>query len=313
MEPLRVLLLVADAPLARALKALLRAHQVIVAADGDDALAAAREHDVDVIVASGRFPAGDAVALLAALRQVQPRAQRVVLFDRESFAAVAAAVNEAEVWHVATVPWPSNDVLAAVVAEAGAIARSVPALSPDASVAQDQAWARAQAGVLVVEDDPTLQQRLREQLQARYQVRFASSADRAIQVIEQYETGVVFAEVDTRNGDLGGWLQALKAHQPQILAVAACTRLDPARAIALADEARVFRLLARPLDLRQCEQAIGAALARYLLIKRSPDALPRHALAAVAAAEPLLTLPQASLLARMRALPARVARQAAGR
>ncbi|HUD42065.1 MAG TPA: hypothetical protein VMR06_08725 [Dokdonella sp.] len=313
MEPLRVLLLVADAPLVRALKALLRMHEVIVAADGDDALASARERDVDVIVASGRLAGGDAVAMLAALRTAQPRAQRIALFERETFAAVAAAVNEAEVWHVATVPWPSNDVLAAVVAEAGTIARSVPVLLPDAALAQEQAWARAQVGVLVIEDDPTLQQRLRDQLQARHQVRFASSAERAIQVVEQYETGVVFAEVDARHGDLGGWLQALKAHQPQILAVAACTRQDPARAIALANEARVFRLLARPLDLRQCEQAIAAALERYMLIKRSPDALPRHALAAVAAAEPLLALPSASQLARIRALPARVARQAAGR
>lgn len=313
MEPLRVLLPLADAAVARALKALLRMHEVIVAADTGEALAAARERDVDVIVASGRFAGGDAVAMLAALRQAQPRAQRIVLFERETYAAVAAAVNEAEVWHVATLPWPSNDVLAAVVAEAGAVARSAPALLPDSAAVQDQVWARAQVGVLVVEDDPTLQQRLREQLQARYQVRFASSADRATQVIEQYETGVLFAEVDVRHGDLGGWLQALKAHQPQILAVAACTRQDPARAIALANEARVFRLLARPLDLRQCEQAIAAALDRYMQIKRSPDALPRHALAAVAAAEPLLSLPQAALLARIRALPARFARQAAGR
>lgn len=308
MEPLRILLLIADAPVARALKALLRAHEIVVAAAGDDAVASARERDVDVIIAAGRFAGGDAVTWLAALRQAQPRAQRIVLFERETFAAVAAAVNEAEVWHVAPVPWPSNDVLAAVVAEAGAVARSAPMLIADGSSAQEQQWARSQVGVLVLEDDPTLQQRLREQLQTRYQVRFASSADRAVQAIEQYETGVVFAEIDARHGDLGGWLQALKAHQPQILTVAACTRQDPARAIALADEARVFRLLARPLDLRQCELAIAAALERHLLIKRSPDALPRYALAAVAAAQPSLSLPSASMLSRIRALPARLAR-----
>lgn len=310
MEPLRILVVASEAPVARALKALLRAHQVIV--DGADAaVATARDHDVDVVVCCGRFPAGDASRLLAELRLAQPRAERIVLIERESFAAVAAGVNEGEVWHVAPVPWPSNDVLQAVVAEAGAVARVAPALAPDHAGAQEQAWARNQVGVLVVEDDPTLQQRLREQLQARYQVRFANSAERAIHAIEQYETGVLFVEVDSRQGDLGGWLQAIKAHQPQILAIAACTRPDPVRAMALVNEARVFRLLARPLDLRVCEQAIGSALERYLQIKRSPDALPRHALGAVAGSQPVLQLPSATLLARIRALPARLTRQVA--
>jgi PleD family two-component response regulator len=73
------------------------------------------------------------------------------------------------------------------VFEAARIAREAPVVTVDAISEQEAAEARGQVGVLVLEDDPVTQQRLREILQSHYQVRFANNAERALQILEQHE------------------------------------------------------------------------------------------------------------------------------
>ena len=63
--------------------------------------------------------------------------------------------------------------------QAAAIARDVPLLAMAPITEKEKDQARQAAGVLVIEDDPDTQNRLREILGGHYQVRFAATAERA--------------------------------------------------------------------------------------------------------------------------------------
>ena len=177
-----------------------------------------RNRPVALLLVDQRMPEMLGVDVLREIREQHPRAMRILLTGYSDLKAVLGSVNEGEVYRFVNKPWINAD-LRALVLEAGEIARESPAIGDQLSP-NEQNTARSQVGVLVIEDDTTVQQRLREILQPHYQVRFASTAERALQVLEQHETGVVISETATNHGaDLTLMLKALKQYHPHIATV----------------------------------------------------------------------------------------------
>jgi len=304
---IRVLFVDDEERILRALRALFRDADVFTTANPREAPKLAKEHDVDVVVCDQRMPEVLGVDVLREIRQVAPRAIRILLTGYADLKAVLSSVNEGEVYRFVNKPW-DNSELRELVHQSGQIARETPALAPEPVPEKEQDQARGEVGILVIADDPLTTQRLREILEPFYRVQFATTIDRALQVLEQFEAGVVICEIELAQGDVTPFVKALKQHHPHLQTIAITDRADAQLAVDLVNEGQVFRLLLKPVRLGSCRLAVDAAISQYWKLKRNPSALRRFT-AAPAAGEKTSAAGalSESLLARIRQLPARIA------
>lgn len=295
-----------EARILRALKALLREHQTWQTTQPLEAVGLAREHDVDVVICDQRMPDKAGIDVLRDIKETHPRALRILLTGYSDLKAVLGSVNESEVYRFVNKPW-DNAELKALVASAGGIAREAPVIARDALPQAEHDRARSHVGVLVIEDDTAVQQRLREILQPHYKVNFASNAERALQIMEQNETGVVISETEAGRSDLTGLLKALKLHHPHIATVVVTERANAQTAIELINEGQVYRMLIKPVRMGTCRLSVDSAIGRYWQLKQNPQAARRYTAAAPSADgnSSALRLP-AALLNRIRSLPGRL-------
>ena len=305
-EQLRILLVDDEERILRALKALLRDFSTIQTTDPLQAVALAKQHDVDVVICDQRMPEKTGIEVLRDIKEVHPRALRILLTGYSDLKAVLGSVNESEVFRFVNKPW-NNAEIKALVAEAGQIAREAPVIAKDALQPVEHDRARTAVGVLVIENDSTVQQRLREILQPYYKVNFANNAERALQIMEQQETGVVISETEAGRSDLTGLLKALKLHHPHIATVVMTERANAQTAIELINEGQVYRMLIKPVRMGTCRLSVDSAIGRYWQLKQSPQAARRYTAAAPSehSAHSALRLP-ASILNRIRSLPGRL-------
>jgi len=305
-EKIRILCIDDEARILRALKALFREHEVHTTSDPKLALLWAKSKDIDVVVCDQRMPQMLGVDLLREIKQVQPRAMRLLLTGYSDLTAVLASVNESEVYRFINKPW-DNTELRDLVTQAANIARDVPIL-PSAPISDsEKEQARRTASVLVIEDDPDTQNRLREILGAHYTVRFANNAERAMQLLEQHETGVVISEAETNAGDWTTLIKLLKQYHPQIPTVVITDRANAQLAIDLINEGQVYRMLIKPVRMGTCRLSVESAIGHYWQLKQNPQALRRFSVSAPKSTGGLLpTWLSGGLLERIKKLPRRL-------
>lgn len=303
---LRVLFVDDEARIVRALKALFRDVEVYTTSDAREAPELAVKHNIDVVVCDQRMPDMLGIEVLREVKVSQPRAMRILLTGYSDLKSVVGSVNDGEVFRFVNKPWVNSD-LRALVFEAGRIAREAPVVHAEHQISEaDSAMVRSHVGILVIEDDTSVQQRLREILQPYYQVRFANTAERALQILEQHETGVVISETETQHGDLTALLKALKQYHPHIATVVITERANAQTVIELINEGQVYRMLLKPVRMGSCRLSVDSALGRYWQLKSNPQAVRRYAVAAPP--PPSATTPQRpppSWLGRLKAIPAR--------
>lgn len=302
---LRILCIDDELRILRALKALLRDCEVQICNDPRQAVAMASQFDIDVVICDQRMPQMQGVEVLREIKLATPRAMRILLTGYADLKAVLGSVNEGEVYRYVNKPW-DNAELRALVAEAGRIAREAPLIANDPISERESDEARAEVGILVLEDDANAQARLREILAPHYQVRFANSAERALQILEQHETGVVISETETRQGDLTALLKALKLHHPHIATVVITERANAQTAMELINQGQVYRMLLKPVRMGSCRLSVDSAIGRYWRLKRNPRAVQRFAVANLPSFVTSGPVISESLLARIRNLPSRI-------
>lgn len=301
---IRVLCIDDEARILRALKALFRDMDVSITTDPVEAIRWASERDIDVIVCDQRMPKMQGIEVLREVRLAHPRAMRILLTGYADLNAVLGSVNEGEVFRYINKPW-DNTELRATVLQAARIARDTPAIADKPVDEFDREQARRQVGVLVIEDDPETQQRMREILQPHYQVRFVTSPERALHVLEQHETGVIISETAGQHGDFTALIKALKQYHPHIATVVVTDRANANVAIDLINEGQVFRLLLKPVRMGSCRLSVDAAVGRYWQLKQNPQAARRFAVTPRTDAQMPSWL-AGSLLQRIRLLPSRL-------
>lgn len=304
--PIRVLFIDDEQRITRALKVLFRDFEVYTTNDPREAPKLAQAHDVDVVVCDQRMPEMIGADCLKEIRQAAPRAMRMLLTGFSDLKAVLGSVNDGEVFRFVNKPWDNRE-LRDLVTQAATIARETPAVAADPINPREQEEARNAVGVLVLEDDPAVQQRLREILQPYYQVRFATTAERALQILEEHETGVVISETEVAQGDLTGLLKTLKQYHPHIATVVVTERANAQLAIDLINEGQVYRMLIKPVRMGSCRLSVDSAIGRYWQLKKTPAAVKRFAVVTPANDAPS-NVPKVSesLLARIRQLPSRL-------
>jgi len=305
-QTLRILTIDDESRILRALKALLRDYTTFQTTNPLEAVGLAKKHDVDVVICDQRMPEKAGIDVLRDIKEAHPRAMRVLLTGYSDLKAVLGSVNDSEVYRFLSKPW-NNSELRKLVEEAGQISRDAPVIERDVLPTAEHDRARNQVGVLVIEDDVTVQQRLREILQPYYKVNFANSAERALQMMEQHETGVVISETEAGRSDLTALLKALKIHHPHIATVVITERANASTAIDLINEGQVYRMLIKPVRMGTCRLSVDSAIGRYWQLKQNPQAARRFtaALPSMEGENSPLRLP-ATILNRIRSLPGRL-------
>ena len=299
-DAVRILLVDDDARILRALQALLRAHTTIPGA-GNNAAALATQHDVDVVICNQGNAAATGIEILTELKQAHPRAARILLDDYPSIDAVRAAINKAEVFRFVEKPW-HNTRLRTFLDEAVEAARAP--LPGSATMTQfDHEQMCARVAVLIMEDDADVQHRLREMLQPGYKVHFANSIERAVQVMEQHETGVVICDTRIGRSDFTLPLKTLKQTHPHISVVVVSEFIDAETAIGLINEAQIYRLLPRRGSADAFRAVVDAALTRYWRFKQNPPSTRRGMATPLAENENSSPALSSALFNRIRTLP----------
>jgi len=302
--PLKILFIDDEQRILRALKALFRDQKVTVESNARAAVELARQGDFDVVVCDQRMPDMEGIDVLRQIKESTPRAMRILLTGYSDLKAVLGSVNEGEVFRFVNKPW-NNTELRAIVSLAGEISREAPVNLPVVTEAHRNE-ARQQAGILVIDDNPETQSRLREILAPHYQLRFATTPERALEILEQHETGVVISETETSRGDMTALLKALKRFHPHIPTVVITERANAQMAIELINEGQVYRLLLKPIRLGTCRLSVDSAISRYWALKQNPAAARRYAVHGELEATPGLSQLGAQILQRIRTLPARL-------
>lgn len=278
----RVLCVDDEPAILRSLQWLLkRQFDVTVASGGTEALAALREGDFDVVVSDQRMPGITGAELLREVRRISPRSMRILLTGYSDIQAILRSVNEGEVFRFVHKPWDVNE-LPELIAQATAIARAAPALPP---APQDDALAvpvDSAAAVLLIDDNPTLVDALREALGPRRRIVHARTIMEALRAVADEPIGVVVTDTQVSHLDTATLLKVLKRDHPTIVSVVYSSSADAPSMVKLINGGQVLRIMIKPVKPVTLRLALHAALVKHQQLCAQPSLAERHSVEAVA-------------------------------
>lgn len=255
-----------------ALKSLFRErYHVFTTTDGNKALEFLAKYQMHVIISDQRMPVMLGVDLLRRSREISPRSVRILLTGYSDLSAIVGSINDGEVYRFINKPW-DNASLHSVVAEAVTIALEL----ADTKTPSIALPSKLSAGVLVIAPDEEIFRVTRELLGTLCPVLYACDSEEAMRILQQQEIAVVLADLESGQIELTSLLKLLKQETPQILTLVTTKKADSELVIELINQAQVFRILSKPINLSLLKEHIHAALQRYLSYKQAPKLLRTH-------------------------------------
>ncbi|MGC2166657.1 MAG: protein kinase [Gallionella sp.] len=255
-----------------ALKSLFRhRYHVFCTTDGYKALDFLTRYHMHVVISDQRMPAMLGVELLRQSREISPRSVRILLTGYSDLAAIVGSINDGEIYRFISKPW-DNKSLKTIVAEAATIGLEL----ANTKTPQVELPATMAAGVLVIEADEDLTRLTRELTGKLCQVVTAPDPESALQIMQSREIAVVIADVAPGQDKLIAMLKLLKQMHPLILTIVTIKLADADLVIDLINQAQVFRILNKPINVGMLKTHLHDALQRYLTYKQTPDLLQEH-------------------------------------
>lgn len=252
-----------------ALKSLFRErYHVFTTTDGNKALEFLRKYQMHVIISDQRMPLMLGVDLLRRSREISPRSVRILLTGYSDLSAIVGSINDGEVYRFINKPW-DNAALHSVVAEAVTIALEL----ADTKTPTVTLPSKLSAAVLVIAPDEEIFRVTRELLGTLCPVLYACDSEEAMLLLQQQEIAVVLADLESSQIELTSLLKLLKQETPQILTLVTTKKADSELVIELINQAQVFRILSKPINLSLLKEHVHAALQRYLSYKQAPKLL----------------------------------------
>lgn len=271
----RILVVDDEERILTALKSLFRhRYHVFCTTDGYKALEFIKKYQMHVIISDQRMPAMLGVELLRQSREISPRSVRILLTGYSDLAAIVGSINDGEIYRFISKPW-DNRALQTIVAEAVTIGLEL----ADTKTAIAELPANMTAGVLVIENEEDIFRVTRELVGGLCPVVSATDADTALQIMQTREIAVVIADVGPGQDQLIAMLKLLKQEHPQILTIVTIKMADSELVIDLINQAQVFRILNKPINVGMLKSHLHAALQRYLTFKHTPKLLHEHKVA----------------------------------
>jgi eukaryotic-like serine/threonine-protein kinase len=255
-----------------ALKSLFRQrYHVFTTTDGNKALDFLTRYQMHVIISDQRMPIMTGVEFLRRSRDISPRSVRILLTGYSDLASIVGSINDGEVYRFINKPW-DNHALHTLVGEAATIALELANTRSEAVPLPP----KMKAGVLVVDTGDDVFRVVRELLGDLCPVVFADSTDAALNMLKKHEIAVVIADVESSQNELTAMLKLLKQEYPQILSIISTKAKDAELVIDLINQAQVFRILHKPINVATLKVQVHAALQRYLAYVQTPELVKEH-------------------------------------
>lgn len=268
----RILIVDDEERILTALKSLFRQrYHVFTTTDGHKALDFLTRYQMHVVISDQRMPIMTGVELLKRSREISPHSVRILLTGYSDLAAIVGSINDGEVYRFINKPWDDH-ALHTIVAEAVTIAREL-ADTKDTPISLPS---EMKAGVLVVDKDEEIFRVARELLGGLCPVFYAVDMEAALDVLHLHEIAVVLTDVESGHSQLSTLLKLLKQEFPQILSIVTTKVKDAEMVIDLINQAQVFRVLNKPLNVKQLKEHLHSALQRYLTYAQAPKLMQMH-------------------------------------
>jgi serine/threonine-protein kinase len=262
----RLLIVDDEERILNALKSLFsQRYHVFTTTDGNKALDFITRYQMHVIISDQRMPIMLGSELLRRSREISPRSVRILLTGYSDLAAIVGSINDGEVYRFISKPW-DNQMLQSVVGEAATIGLELADMRSPAITLP----ANMSAGVLVIDQDEEVFRVTRELIGGMCPVWYAHDVDEALDSLKNNEVAVVIADVESSQDKLAALLKLLKLRYPQILSIVATKAKDAELVIDLINQAQVFRILHKPINVSTLKAQLHAALQRHLSYVQAP-------------------------------------------
>ncbi len=260
------------------LKAMFRKdYDVVTALGGAEGIAQIKAHDFDVIVSDQRMPEFTGVDVLRTAKEERPRAVRLLLTGYSDMSAIIDSINEGEIFRFISKPW-SHAELRATIAAAVAAADAEPLPlpldeTPAPAAAAAATGAKSSTGnvaVLVLDEDGTARELLKNALEGDRVVYEAGTVDEGLEMLEQHPIGVIVTELVVGGEVLTQLLGALRQHHPALVVVVLTSHADAGHSITLINQGQIYRLLLKPVSESVLRGTINIASRRYEILRQQP-------------------------------------------
>jgi DNA-binding NtrC family response regulator len=291
-----------------------REYNVSLANSGLEALAVLERESIDVIVSDQRMPGMTGIEVLKAFKDKAPNAMRILLTGYADQEAIAASINEGEVFRYLTKPCPA-DLLKETVAlaveavkgtqvqeEKPAIAVAPPArympedLIESADAMLDEVFETPRkepvqklpdnappisleskdVELLLLSNDAQLTTALSEALEGAHVLHAVGGIGEAVEVLEKHPIGVLITDIAINADEVQELTNQLKQQVPELVTIVASDHSDAHRLIDLINGGQVFRFLLKPIRLKQTSIWIESAVGKHIDLVANPDLLARH-------------------------------------
>lgn len=252
--------------------------EVSTAPSGQEGLALVKLNDFDVVISDQRMPGMMGSEFLREVRKLSPRTMRILLTGYSDLQAILRSVNDSEVFRFINKPWKINE-LQVVVAEAAHIAQThsceMPAdASPPALPAADVSCVET---ILLIDDEATLADLLRQELGSALNVVHAHNIAEAVAAFSDRDVGIILSDTRVANDDTTAMLRMLKQQHPDIVTVVYTAETDSFDLIGLINQGQIFRFIPKPVKTGILALALTAAGRKRQQLKANPDLAKRHA------------------------------------
>jgi eukaryotic-like serine/threonine-protein kinase len=272
LKKARLLIVDDEERILAALKSLFRQrYHVFTTTDGNKALDFITRYQMHVIISDQRMPIMTGVELLRHSREISPHSVRILLTGYSDLAAMVGSINDGEVYRFLNKPW-DNQALQTLVSEAATIAIELADTKSETVTLPE----KMQAGVLVVDQDEDVFGVVRELVGGLCPVLYAGNTDVALNLLQKHEIALVIADVESSHEQLTSMLKLLKQEYPKILSIVATKAKDAELVIELINQAQVFRIINKPLNVGILKKYVHAALHRYLTYEQFPQLVHAH-------------------------------------
>ncbi len=291
-----------------------RDYNVHLANSGNEALELLASQDMDVIVSDQRMPGMTGVDVLRECKARAPRAMRILLTGYADKDAIAASINEGEVFRYLTKPCARDtlkETLALAVSAAGfegapandttvpgptavdpdnrrpSAPKAPPALASARNAASSTAPAAGVAAraieLLVLSSDGTFVAALEAALGSDYRLHRVGGVQEAAELLDQNPIGVVITDMAVNANEVQSLTTQLKQAVPELVTIVASDHSDAHRLIDLINGGQVFRFLLKPIKPKQTAIWIESAVSKHLELVQNPNLVARHVVAQASA------------------------------
>ena len=264
-----------------------QSHDVFITTDATELMKYVSEHDVQVVISDQRMPDKQGTEVLRDIKEASPNTIRILLTGYADLNAVIDSVNDGEIYRYITKPW-QNDELKKIVNKATDIAQQTQDITQNmkqGDESQSFMNASSKRNILVLDDDESIYQEIKNQFKSTYTVSWASNLEQAAKLLQKKKFGVTITDATLNEENITPIVYALKNIQPDLMVLMLTEFKDAHMVIDLINKGQVYRCLPRPTNFSIMSISLDRAFEHHEKLVQQPILATRHHVEEVPEAE----------------------------